>query len=800
VFTQVIKRPQILPPLRGTDEGQLVSLTINGQEVKAHTGTTILEAAKSAGIKIPHLCIIKQLEPYGGCRVCVVEVEGEDRPVASCATYCAEGINVTTESDKLSRLRKTYLELMLSDHNAYCLPPCKYGCPTNVDAPAFIGLMVEGKYEEAQMALKANLPFPATVGRICPHPCESNCRRGELDEPLSIRLSHRFVGDIAISKGLFLEAPAPSTGKRIAVIGAGPAGLTNAYYLALKGHGVTIFEALPEPGGMLRYGIPEYRLPKRLIDAELEPLWKMGVELKTNTAMGPDCSIDSLIDDGYDAVFIGIGAHESNSMRVEGEDLDGVYPVVEYLREVALNNPPEIGDKVAVIGGGFSAMDAARVSVRLGAKEVSVIYRRTQAEMPAHEIEVRDAQEEGVKFVYLAAPVELVGEGGKLTGVRCQKMELGEPDDSGRRRPQPVEGSEYIIELDSIIPAIGQSPKIYFNDDESGEKQPLFDESCGIDSTKWKTIDANPDTFQTRRPEVFVAGDAFTGAATVVEAVGAAKRAAGSMDAWLRGEDMAAYASSLPAPKPEMLSIPAYREDRLERQMSSNADAAERQKNFLEVEHGFSEQAAVLEGKRCLQCICEGVESCKLRRYSIAAGLLSEESNRFVGKQHMYGRDTQHDFIQRDPNRCIDCGRCVRTCKYITGAGVYDFTGRGADMIVSTPFDVTLDATDCVSCGRCAGVCPTGALFFRPRTLIDWHLDLTRCIFCGDCVEVCPADALAQTADFELAQYKHEGLHRHLLDTARGVAVEAPVPPSGKDQVGKGSSERFSIEAESSDD
>lgn len=793
------RRPQAQPPLRDADRGSLVSLTIDGREVRAHSGDTILEAARTAGIRIPHLCILKELEPYGGCRVCVVEVEGEDRPVPSCATFCAEGMSVTTSNEHLERLRKTYMELMLSDHNAYCLPPCKYGCPTNVDAPAFIGLMAAGDYDEAQRALKANLPFPAIVGRVCPHPCEGNCRRGAVDEPISIRLSHRFVGDVAISKGFMPEEPAPATGKRVAVIGAGPAGLTNAYYLALKGHAVTIFEALPEAGGMLRYGIPEYRLPKRLLDAELEPLWAMGVELRTNTAMGPDCSIDSLLADGYDAIFIGIGAHESNSMRVDGEDLEGVLPVVEFLREVALGNPPETGDKVAVIGGGFSAMDAARVSVRLGAKEVTVIYRRTQKEMPAHEIEVRDAQEEGVKFVFLSTPVEVIGENGKVTGVKCQKMELGEPDESGRRRPQPVEGSEYIIELDSIIPAIGQSPQIHY-DDADGARRPLFEESCGVDATKWKTIDANPVTFQTRRPEVFTAGDAFTGAATVVEAVGAAKRAAWAMDAWLSGADLAAYEASAPAAKPEMLAIPAFRQEKVERQVSPQASVQERRENFREVEHGLSEQSARLEGRRCLQCICEGVESCKIRRYAIAAGLtvdegnrfaiLKAEGNRFPGNQHIYGRDTRHAFVMRDPNRCIACGRCVRICKYITGSGVYDFIGRGSDMIVATAFDAPLQETDCVSCGRCASKCPTGALFLRERTLTDWHLDLTRCIFCGDCVEVCPVGALAQTPEFELAAFDHADLHRHLLASARGAVTEEAARQPGPDGGGNGNGKK----------
>ncbi len=780
------ERMDTLPPLRGA-RGSLVNLTINGQQVQAREGDTILETAKSVKIKIPYLCIVKGLEPHGGCRLCIVEVEGEDRPVPSCATYVKEGMNVTTESEQLTRLRKTYLELLLSDHNAYCLPPCKYGCPTQVDAPGFLGLITEGDYDEAQRVLKHNLPFPAVVGRICPHPCESQCRRSEVEEPISIRVSHRFVGDIAIEKGFRPEEPEPASGKKVAVIGAGPAGLANAYYLALKGHAVTIFEALPHPGGMLRYGIPEYRLPKRVLDAELEPLWDMGVELKTNQKLGPDFSLNSLLDEqGFDAVYLGIGAHQSMDMRVEGENTPGVITVVDFLREVALGNPPDIHEKVAVIGGGFSAMDAARVSVRQGAKEVTVIYRRTEKEMPAHEIEVRDAREEGVNFVFLAAPVKVEEENGRVKGIVLQKMELGEPDASGRRRPEPVAGSEYLMELDTIIPAIGQRPKLTYTESEGGEECNFVEDGTGVTCSRWQTVEVNPKTFQTGKPEVFSGGDAVTGAATVVQAIGAGKKAAWAMDAFLRGEDLAAYEAGLPEmEKPPMIAIPAWRPEKLERQQTGNVAAAERKDNFREVEQGFPEQAAKAEANRCLQCICEGVESCKLRRYSINHGLMKEDGNRFQGEQHIYGRDTTHPFVQRDPNRCIDCARCVRVCKYITGSGVYELANRGADTIATPAFDRSLNETDCVSCGRCANICPTGALFLRERELTDWHLDTSRCIFCADCVEVCPQEALATTPAFELASFEHSDLRCHLLERARG----ADLNPGGwgeKDRPKKG--------------
>lgn len=762
-----------IPPYRPEERGALVSLTIDGQAVKARAGDTVLQAAKSAGIRIPHMCNVKELEPQGGCRVCVVEVEGRDRPVISCGTAVEDGMNVTTASEKIERLRRTYLELMLSDHNAFCAPPCKYGCPTRVDGPGFIGLIAAGDLEESQRVLKANLPFPSILGRVCPHPCEEVCRREEVDQPISICRSHRYVGDVAIEKAFHPEEPEPATGKKVAVIGAGPAGLANAYYLALRGHEVTIYDNMPEPGGTLRYGIPAYRLPRDIIDAELKPIWEMGVKLVSNTSLGPDFSVDDLLGEmGYDAVFLGLGAMQSRPMGIEGEELKGVISVLDFLRDIHLGEQIDVGKKVVVIGGGFSAMDAARVSVRLGAKEIAVVYRRTQKEMPAHEIEVKEAMEEGVEFTFLAAPTRVEGRDGKVTGLWFERMELGEPDDSGRRRPERVPGSEYLVEADTIIPAVGQLPRLTWTKEEEGEVCEFLPEESEIKCTRWQTVAVNERTFQSDRPQVFAGGDVVNGAATAVEAVAGGKEAAWAMDAFLKGMDMAEYEASLPPlKKPAYLRIPAYREEQEPRRQTAILEPGERRDNFAEVDGGFSPDTVDEESNRCLQCICEAVETCKLRRYSIDAGLTQEKGNRadnrFPGRQNLFGRDASHDFIIRDPNRCIRCGRCENVCKHLTGSGCYDFTGRGPETIVATPFDVSLGDTDCVSCGRCAEHCPTGALFTRERQLVNWHLDTSRCIFCSDCVEVCPVDALATTPEFELATGSHDDLHFNLLDKAR---------------------------------
>ncbi|MCP4681570.1 MAG: FAD-dependent oxidoreductase [Desulfobacterales bacterium] len=477
-----------------------------------------------------------------------------------------------------------------------CQAPCQQRCPAQVDIPRYLRLTKEGKFEEALGVIKERVPMPLSIGRVCPHFCESACRRNDVDEPVNINHVKRFCADIELHSGKRYETPmAPSSEKKVAIVGGGPAGLAAAYYLKRMGHDSTIFEAMPKLGGMLRYGIPEYRLPKKTLDWEIEGITGLGVEVRLNQRLGTDFSLKSLREEGFDAVFLGMGAWGSRSMRVEGEDLEGVLSGTQYLIQMGLEKDVKIGNRVAIIGGGNTAIDAARTSLRLGAAEVTVLYRRSRQEMPAADYEVAEAELEGVKFHFLAAPTRLIGENGRLTALEYLKMELGEPDDSGRRRPVPMEGTETIIELDNVIAAIGQFPDL--------DQDVLKHEDQEIEITRWSTIATHPDTMQTALEWVFAAGDVVNGAATVVAALGTGRKAASSIHRYLNGETEVIPIQNLrrevwdEATADELKAVP-----KVPRNKMADLHVPEREKNFDEVELGLTEQQAGAEAKRCLNC------------------------------------------------------------------------------------------------------------------------------------------------------------------------------------------------------
>ncbi|HEX8036475.1 MAG TPA: FAD-dependent oxidoreductase, partial [Ktedonobacterales bacterium] len=713
-------------PFKRNEVGQpSFELTIDGRTMQAYVGQTLLSVAVENGIvDIPNLCNDEKLEPTSACRMCLVEIEGAERPLPSCNTPAAPGMVVRTKSDRLTHVRRTNLEMMLSDHNAYCQPPCQIGCPTHIDIPGYLELIAKGQNREAARLVKEVLPFPYVLGLTCPAPCQEVCRRGLVEEEIAICRMHGFAAEQVLDDPptpYMQEAP---TGKKIAIVGAGPCGLTAAYYLALKGHYCKVYDMQPQAGGQLRYGIPEYRLQKDMMDKEFEGVWRLGVDVQYNVKLGEDFTIDDLFAQGFDAVYLAIGAWTSNELGLPGQDTPGVVNAIKFLAEKTMGLPQPVDDskEVVVLGGGFTTFDCTRTSLRLGAK-VHTVYRRGRKEMSATFEEVEDGENEGTDLQLFAAASRIIfDEQGNVKGLEFQRMQLGEPDASGRRRPVPVPGSEYVVPCDIIIPAYGQKPD-----------QAVLPPESGVRWTKRTTIETDPYNFMTARKGVFAGGDAVLGASTIIECVAQGKLAARSIDAYLRDEDMAEVSRRIEAQerKPDLFDIVPYKpiEPKVKMPMLPYED---RKRNFRLIEMGYTPEQAQRESGRCLQCACPAAGQCDLQKHSIEYGLTD---NRFHDGEpedyHDYTYDLSHSFILRDPNKCINCTQCVRVCHDVIGPNCYGQFGRGYDTIVSTPFNVSLFSTDCVSCGACVQVCPTGSLMMAERELVRWDFALDRCIFCG---------------------------------------------------------------------
>ena len=672
----------------------MINLTINGKQITAPEGSTILEAARANGIDIPTLCYDKAVEIYGACGLCVVEAEGIPKLLRSCSAKCTEGMVVNTESDRVVQSRKIAMELLMSAHDGDCVAPCQLNCPARTDCQGYVGLIANGEYESAIKLIKNKIPLPASIGRVCPHPCEKACRRKNVEEPINIAQLKAFAADIDLNKDSYMPDVMERSGKKVAIIGGGPAGLTAAYYLNIMGHDVTVYDMMEKMGGMLRYGIPQYRLPKEVLDKEIAIIEKSGVKLVNNVKLGKDFTIESLKAEN-DAVIVAVGAWQSSSMRTPGEDLEGVYGGIDFLRAVIKGNAPAIGERVAICGGGNTAMDACRTAVRLGAKEVYVIYRRTRNEMPADQLEIDEAEEEGVIYKFLTNPLSFNGENGKLKSVTLQIMELGEPDASGRRRPVPVEGKTEEIPLDSVILAIGQ--KLVQKDVSE------------LTLNERGNIEADPDFFTTSIDGVFAIGDATNrGASIAIEAIGEADRCAKAVDAYLNGQQIDTRVPYIS--KRDESKIDYSDREKAARLTPEVLPADVRNKNFDEVSLGFTEEEAKAEADRCLECGCREYYKCKLlnvaQRYDI-------DPSRFEGEMpQKYTRDA-NAFIERNTAKCILCGLCVRSCREVMDIHALGLMGRGFTTEPSPAFALPLDQTKCNNCGLCVQLCPTGALTER---------------------------------------------------------------------------------------
>ena len=669
----------------------MVNLTINGKAVQAPEGSTILEAARLADIYIPTLCYDEAVEVYGACGLCVVEAQGIPKLLRSCSAKVSEGMVVNTESERVVQSRKIAMELLMSAHDGDCVAPCQLNCPAKTDCQGYVGLIANGEYDAAIKLIKNKIPLPASIGRVCPHPCEKACRRKNVEEPINIAQLKAFAADMDLKSDSYLPECKPASGKTVAIIGGGPAGLTAAYYLTIMGHSVTVYDMMDKMGGMLRYGIPQYRLPKEVLDKEIAIIEKAGVKLVNNVKLGKDFTIKSLKEQN-DAVIVAVGAWKSSSMRTPGEDLEGVYGGIDFLRAVIKGNAPEIGEKVAICGGGNTAMDACRTAVRLGAKEVYVIYRRTRNEMPADKLEIDEAEEEGVTYKFLTNPLSFNGENGKLKSVTLQLMELGEPDASGRRKPVPIEGKTEEIELDSVILAIGQKL--------------VAEDVSELTLNNRGNIEADPDFFTTDIEGVFAIGDATNrGASIAIEAIGEADRCARAVDAFLNGQ---ALDTRVPYISKRDESTIDYSDREQKSRLNPKVLAPKvRNKNFDEVSLGFTEEEAQEEAKRCLECGCREYFKCKLLKVAQRYDIMPE---RFKGVMPQKYTHDENAFIERNTAKCILCGLCVRSCREVMNLSSIGLLGRGFTTDVSPAFSLPLDRTNCNNCGLCVQLCPTGSL------------------------------------------------------------------------------------------
>ena len=679
-----------------------VKITVNGREITVAANLTLLQALLQEGIDIPHLCYDLRLErSIGSCGLCVVELANEGRDVKACQTPVKAGMQVVTSSPKLQAYRKVRLEQLLSQHNADCVAPCVRTCPAHIDIQTYLRQVVNGNFEAALRVIKDRNPFPSVCGRVCPHPCEAQCRRNLVDTAVAINHVKRFVSDWDMARERpWMPRVAAGTGKKIAIVGAGPSGLAAAYYSAIHGHEVTVFERQPEAGGMMRYGIPEYRLPKKTLDAEIDIIKALGVKVLTGKALGTHIRLEDL-QRAYDPVYLAIGWWRATPMQIEGETAEGVWLGIQYLEAVTKGASMAAAESVVVIGGGNTAIDCSRTALRRGAKSVKLVYRRTRDEMPAADYEVDEALHEGVEAIFLAAPNKIVRKGNALE-LHCIRMELGEPDRSGRRRPVPIDGSDFVIQADAIIGAIGQSTNTRF----------LYND-LPVQLNKWGDIQVQGKTQETSVEKVFAGGDCVTGPATVIQAVGAGRAAADSLLRFLTQGYVSEGVDDYSCSRGRLEDLPRYEFDEVPKVARARMPAlpvAERMGSFVEVDKGISEGEARVESARCLKCGCSERNHCELRNAATDHGI---EHKPPIGPLEYLPLIDDHPFIQRDHNKCISCGRCVAACAEIEGPDVLSLYIKRGRMLVGTKSGLPLSDTDCVSCGQCVNACPCGALEYR---------------------------------------------------------------------------------------
>jgi len=716
-----------------------IKVTIDDNEIIAEKGLTILEVAKRSGIPIPTLCYIAGIRADNPCEICVVQIvdyaqygltstlssEGLFR---ACITLARDGMEIQTKTDAVTNHRQQRLVTLSQTHFGDCKAPCNLTCPGQINVQGYIAHVAKGEYEEALRLVMERNPVPFSVGRVCPRFCETRCRRILVDEPVSINHLKRFVADWCMAGNIDLGIPKEKpTGKRIAVIGGGPAGLSAAFFLTRKGHEVTIFEAEPQLGGALRYGLPEYKIPKEVLNYEINTILKMGINIRLSQRWGTDFTLQELRDMGFDAIFIAIGAGIDQPMNVPCTDKDHVYSATRFLHMVNEGKKLELGQSAAVIGGNNIAMEVARSLLRTGVQQVRVIYPRARIEMPANQRNIREAEKEGVQFLLMASPVGICGisEAESRLKLDIIRMKLGEPDERGKREPMPIAGSTGSLNVDTVVSSIGQ---LAVDGVLTGGE---LEEALTI-SPKG-TFVANPRTSQTSVDGVFAGGDAATGPKSVIQAVVSARRAAVNIHSYVMGVAKEPAESRFNFTRGRSFDDVALKnfddvEIQLREKMPERPPEVSIQ-DFDEVKLGFTEKMARREAERCLSCGCTAFDRCDLKRLDIAYKININKTG--MGKRPTYPIDEGHRAIRVDRNKCIYCTRCVRSCEYdALELKTQSFDDQGRPIGLEIIFN-----ENCVSCGKCVDNCSTGALNKKNR-IVPVQSEIvtdvrTTCPYCG---------------------------------------------------------------------
>jgi len=659
-----------------------VTITLDNEQMEVAAGTTVLEAAKQRGIFIPTFCHNEELKPKAACFICVVEVSGESDLLPSCSTEVVEGMEIRTDTRRVEEARRTCVELLLSDHLGDCVGPCMSACPAGIDIPGFISHLAQGQSREALELIKHNMPLPGILGRVCKKPCEDACRRQLVEKPIAICHLKRYAADVVSDQEEYLPRKARTTDKKVAIIGAGPSGLTAAYYLQLLGHRCTVFDAHPKAGGMLRYGIPSFRLPGKVIDQEVEVIERLGAEFKHGTRLGEDITLQELRTE-YDAVFLGLGAQKALTLQVEGEQAKGVILGLDLLAEE--DGKGTVGNKVVVIGGGDVAIDAARVALRRGGKEVHLYCLEQEDEMPAGQVEVAEARAEGITIHPGLGVKKIEVKGANVAGAvlkRCTAVF----DATGAFNPSYDENATSKASCDTLIVAIGQ-----------GVVSPMEFSTC-------------PETLETDLEGVFAGGDCITGPSNAVRAVEAGRKAAISVDQYLMGKavvgDPACYRHTMG----ELADVPAevtakYAKE--ERAAMPTLSPKKRKTSYEEIETGLTEALVQSEAQRCMACGCRDAHECKLRSY---ATLFAAEADRYQGKKREYDLDESHPEIVYESNKCIQCLTCVRITEELLGTSSLTVVGRGFAARVKPAAGGEMALVTDAGLSKIVDSCPVGAL------------------------------------------------------------------------------------------